>query len=70
MRNWNWKEWAKAAAIRAARTVAQAALAVIGAASVLAEVNWGVVASSAILAGILSLLTSVITGLPEVPDDD
>lgn len=60
------KEFLKAAAIRAVRTVAQTAIAVIGTSAVLSEVNWASVASAAVLAGILSLLTSVATGLPEV----
>ena len=63
----NWKEWLKAAGIRAIRTVAQAAIAAIGTTAVLTEVNWAVVISTAILAGILSLLTS-LAGLPEVKD--
>ena len=63
------KKFLKAAAIRAMRTVAQTALAIIGTSAVLSDVNWGIVASGAILAGILSLLTSVATGLPEVEGD-
>lgn len=59
------KKWLKAAGIRAVKTVAQTAIATIGAAAVLSEVNWPVVASAAVLAGVLSLLTSV-AGLPEV----
>ena len=59
------KKWFHAAAVRAVRTVAQTAVATIGAAAVLSEVNWAVVASAAALAGVLSLLTSV-AGLPEV----
>jgi hypothetical protein len=54
------------ALLRALRTVCQTAVAVIGTAFVLEEVNWWVVASASILAGILSILTSVATGLPEV----
>lgn len=57
--------WLKAAGIRALKTVAQTALATIGTAAVLAEVNWIVVVSSAALAGVLSLLTS-LAGLPEL----
>ena len=63
----NWKAWAKAAAIRAIKTVAQAAVAGIGVAVTLDEVNWVYIASSAVLAGILSLLTS-LAGLPEVEE--
>lgn len=60
------KEFWKAAAIRAVRTIAQTAIAAIGTAAVLAEVNWEVVVSASVLAGILSILTSIATGLPEV----
>ncbi len=56
----------RAAAIRALRTVCQTAAASIGTAVVLAEVNWAAVVSASLLAGVLSLLTSVATGLPEV----
>ena len=59
------KKWWKAAGVRAIKTVAQTAIATIGAASVLDAVNWPVVASAAVLAGVLSLMTSV-AGLPEV----
>ena len=59
------KKWLKAAAIRALRTVAQSALATIGTAAVLGEVNWLMVGSAATLAGVLSVLTSLATGLPE-----
>lgn len=61
----NWKLWIKAAGVRAVKTVAQTAVATIGTAAVFDEVNWLMVGSSALLAGILSLLTSV-AGLPEV----
>lgn len=59
------KTWWRAAGIRAVKTMAQTAVATIGAAAVLADVQWPVVASAAVLAGVLSLLTSV-AGLPEV----
>ncbi len=59
------KDWLKAAAIRAIKTVAQTAVATIGTAAVIGEVDWIMVGSAALLAGILSLLTS-IAGLPEV----
>lgn len=62
---YNFKEWIKAAGIRAIKTVAQAAIATIGTAAILGEVNWVLVASASALAGILSLLTS-IAGLPEL----
>ncbi len=60
----NWKQWFKCAGIRALKTVAQAAIASIGVAAVMSDVDWVAVASSAVLAGILSLLTS-LAGLPE-----
>ena len=55
----------KATLIRAARTICQTAVAAIGTAYVLADVNWYMVFSASVLAGILSILTSIITGLPE-----
>lgn len=61
----NWKEWLKAAGIRAIKTVAQTAIATIGTSAVLGDVNWIMVVSASALAGILSLLTS-IAGLPEI----
>lgn len=69
MKNWNyWKNWLKAAGIRAVKTVAQTAVATIGTAAVVGEVNWALVGSAAVLAGVLSMLTS-IAGLPEVSTD-
>lgn len=59
------KKWWKAAGVRAVKTVAQAAVAVIGTMAMLSQVDWLVVGSTALLAGVLSLLTSV-AGLPEV----
>ena len=59
-------EFWKAAAIRAIRTVAQTAVATIGTSAVLQDVNWIMVGSASVLAGILSVLTSIATGLPEV----
>ena len=61
------KNWIKAAGIRAIKTVAQAAIATIGTSAVLSEVNWITVGSAAVLAGILSLLTS-LAGLPELEE--
>lgn len=62
------KNWIKAAGIRAIKTIAQTAIATIGTSAVLGDVNWLMVASAAALAGILSLLTSVATGLPEIEE--
>lgn len=61
----DWKKWAKAAGIRAVKTVAQTAVATIGSAAVLSQVDVKMAVSAAVLAGILSLLTSV-AGLPEM----
>lgn len=61
----NGKNWIKAAGIRAIKTVAQAAIATIGTSAVLSQVNWLMVVSASVLAGILSLLTS-LAGLPEL----
>ena len=60
-------KWIKAAGIRAIKTVAQSAIGVIGAATIMGDVNWPVVLSAAVLSGIVSLLTSV-AGLPEVKE--
>ena len=64
MKNRDWAEWAVSAGIRAIKTVAQTAVATIGTAAAMGEVNWVMVGSAAVLSGILSLLTSV-AGLPE-----
>lgn len=61
-----WKNWMKAAGVRAVKTVAQTAVAMIGTAAVIGDVNWLMVVSASALSGILSLLTSV-AGIPEVP---
>jgi hypothetical protein len=65
----NFVAWLKAAGVRAIKTVAQAAIATIGSAALFGEVNWAVVGSAALLAGVLSLLTSV-AGLPEVKNEE
>ena len=65
MKQQGWKRWWRAAGVRAIKTMAQTAVATIGAAAVLCEVSWDVVGSAAVLAGLLSLLTS-LAGLPEV----
>ena len=59
------KRWVKAAGVRAVKTIAQTAVATIGTAAVVGDVNWPMVVSAALLAGVLSLLTSV-AGLPEL----
>ena len=74
----NWKNWLKAAGVRAIKTVAQTAAATIGTAAVISEVDWLLVASASVLAGVLSLLMSVaglpemtnIMGLPELKGED
>lgn len=63
----SWKAWAKAAAVRAIKTVAQAAIAGVGVAVTLDQVDWVYIVSASILAGILSILTS-LAGLPEVDE--
>ncbi len=60
------KQWIKAAGIRALKTMAQTAVATIGTSAVMGDVNWKIVGSASLLAGILSILTSIVTGLPEV----
>lgn len=69
-KNWKsyWKSWLHAAGIRAVKTMAQTAVGVIGASTVISAVDWKVVVSASVLAGVVSILTSV-TGLPEVPKD-
>ena len=63
----NWKRWLAAAGVRAVKTCAQTAAATIGTSMVLSEVDWRMVLSASVLAGILSLLTS-LAGLPEVEE--
>ena len=64
----DWKAWLKAAGVRAVKTIAQTAIATIGTSVAMGDVNWIMVGSASLLAGILSLLTSV-AGLPEVPGE-
>ena len=61
----NWKNWLKAAVVRAAKTCAQTAVSLVGIGTVMSDIDWAVVGSASLLAGILSILTSV-AGLPEV----
>ena len=63
------KSWIKAALVRALKTIAQTAVATIGTATVLSEVNWVMIVSASLLAGVLSILTS-IAGLPEVKEGE
>ncbi len=63
------KQWIEAAGVRAIKTAAQTAVAIIGVSAVMSEVDWLTVGSSALLAGILSMLTSV-AGLPEVEESE
>ena len=60
------KKFIHAATVRAIRTVAQTAVSTIGTSALISDVNWLVVISASVLAGVLSILTSVATGLPEV----
>ena len=64
----NWKQWSKKAGVRAIKTVAQTAVAMIGVSSVMSDVNWVAVLSASVLSGILSLLTSV-AGIPEEEEE-
>lgn len=63
----NWKNWLKAAGVRAIKTVAQTAVSLIGVGTIMSDIDWLMVGSASLLAGILSLLTSV-AGLPEVKE--
>ena len=64
----DWIQWTKKAGVRATKTVAQAAIAGIGTAAAMGQVDWKYVASASLLAGILSMLTSV-AGLPELKEE-
>lgn len=63
------KKFIKASSIRALKTVCQTAIATIGTSATIGDVNWIMVASTSVLAGFLSILTSVVTGLPEVKEE-
>ncbi|RGB58608.1 MULTISPECIES: holin [Bacillota] len=65
MKKYNWKNWTKAAGMRAVKTMAQTAVGLIGTSVVVTDVSWQIVLSASVLAGITSLLTSV-AGLPEL----
>lgn len=65
--NRDWTKWVKAAGIRAVKTMAQTFVATIGTGAIMADVNWSVVLSASVLAGILSLATS-LAGLPEIKE--
>lgn len=65
----NWKAWFKAALVRSVKTVAQTAASLIGVGAVMADIDWIMVGSASLLAGILSILTSV-AGLPEVKAEE
>lgn len=68
MKNVDIKKWCKAAGVRAIKTVAQTAVAIISTATVMGDVDWLMVGSASLLAGILSILTSV-AGLPELENE-
>lgn len=65
VKNYKWQDWAKAAGVRAVKTVAQTAVAMIGTSVVVTDVSWQMVISASLLAGVVSVLTSV-AGLPEL----
>ncbi len=65
MKKYDWKQWLKAAGVRAVKTIAQTAVATIGTAAVMSEVDWKLILSASALAGSVSLLTSA-AGLPEL----
>lgn len=69
MKHRDWKEWIKRAGMRAIKTCAQTAVAMIGTSVAVQDVSWAMVASATVLAGVLSLLTSV-AGLPEIEQEE
>ena len=68
MKKFDMKTWWRASIIRAIRTIAQAAVASLGTTAMITEVDWRIVCSTAAMAGLLSILNSAITGLPEVAE--
>lgn len=66
----NWKTFLMAASIRATRTMAQTALSLLSCAVFMGDVDWILVGSASLLAGVISVLTSIVTGLPEVPIEE
>lgn len=66
MKKYNWKEFFKAAGIRAVKTVAQSAVGMIAVGAAINEVEWTYIASVSIVSGIVSIITNIATGLPEV----
>lgn len=68
-KKWNWKQWGKAAGVRAIKTIAQTAISMIPASVMISAVDWKAVVGTAALSGIVSVLTS-LAGLPEVDEDE
>lgn len=68
-KRWNWKQWGKAAGVRAVKTMAQTAIALIPASVMISAVDWKTVLGTAALAGVVSILTS-LTGIPEVDENE
>ena len=67
-KKWNWKKWTKAAGVRAVKTMAQTAIALIPASVMISAVDWKTVLGTAALAGVVSILTS-LAGIPEVDEN-
>ena len=67
-KKWNWKQWGKAAGVRAVKTMAQTAIALIPASVMISAVDWKTVLGTAALAGVVSILTS-LAGIPEVNEN-